>query len=64
MEQDSPDKPRLSQTPAELAREIRCSRRQVYNAIRAGELRAFWIGKGFRILPSDRDEWLEKLRAQ
>lgn len=53
-----------AQTPAELARDIRCDRRQVYLAIQSGALRAFWLGNGWRIFPKDRDEWLETLRSK
>lgn len=53
-----------AQTPAELARDIRCDRRLVYLAIESGDLRAIWLGNGWRIFPQDRNEWLATLRSK
>ena len=51
-------------TPRELALELRCRRMRIYDAIRSGALPALRIGNGYRILPQDRNDWLESLRVK
>ena len=47
----------------ELARSLRMNRKRIYLAIERGELRAFRVGRWYRILPEDRDRWIESLAA-
>jgi excisionase family DNA binding protein len=54
----------IAVTPSELASLLRMNRRRVYAAIECGALRALRIGNGYRILPQDRNEWLESLRVK
>ena len=51
-------------TPEDIAKELRISRKMVYQFIRTGEIAAYQIGSRIRIKPKDFEKFLESRRKR
>lgn len=50
--------------PEELADKLRLNKVTIYRQIRSGRLRAYKIGRSYRIATRDAEEFLSSLRTQ